>query len=41
VDPYDQPLTESIGDELAAAGFDPQDVAEAVGTTSTERDTSA
>jgi len=27
VDPFDEPLTETIGDELAAAGFDPDAVA--------------
>lgn len=38
VDPYDQPLTESIGDELANALVDPEAVAKAV---ETDRDAQA
>ena len=38
VDPYDQPLTESIGDEIAAATVNSEAVAEAVDSTSTERE---
>ena len=33
VDPYDAPLTETIGDEIASAPVDSDAVAEAVGTT--------
>ena len=38
VDPYDAPLTESIGDEIASSQVDSDAVAEAVGTPSTEQD---
>jgi hypothetical protein len=38
VDPYDEPLTETIGDEIAAALVDSEAVAEAVDRASTERD---
>ena len=38
VDPYDQPLTETIGDEIAASLVDQEAVAEAVDSSSSERE---